>query len=686
VFRSINEAAAEAQPGDHVVIHAGVYRERVNPIRAGEEGAPIVYEAGPGEKVYLRASEVAPSKWVPVGGRVYGLDLGLVTFGVAAYQGHVDESLYGGFVPFHTQFNRNQPARPLGRWEEHLTRTLERQMAARDASGDPLRVEELTKAIGVTRAALGGLKEKGAPRPRTLGQVFLRGKPLIEVGTQRELGRIPGAWMVSDCGSDLLVHFPADVASPNEELVEIAVRHTVFSPRQRGLGHIHVRGLIVEHAANHFPTWGRNAWGQVGALSTRGGHHWLIEDCTVRYNRSLGIDCGSEGGIELIEDVVPGDGPGHQERDWSAAGYHLIRHNRIQDNGLCGIAGIGHHETRVICNVIERNNRAGHTSPYWEFAGIKFHFFFDGLIENNLIRDNEAHGIWLDNQWRGSRVRGNVVVNNLWSGINIEYGRGPLLVDHNVIAYTRQGSGIYGHDVADVTIAHNLLYANSHAGAWFAYATPRVAATDGCWDIQVVNNLILGNKVAAVGLPMDWGCAGNNVSDSNLLTGGGEYLDEGSGSRPPLFQITNRSHCGQIPGLTHGKTPQTREVVEKQFVDALRSAGIEAPDAAELERWHGHYLVSAELWRAATGCDQRSGIQIGVIRDGLHSRVVSWEFDFDDAVFGVETRPVEGCETDFNGETVGAGALPGPFQSLHRGRFHHTLWPRPGCPSGLLSS
>ncbi len=44
-FRTINAAAGQAQPGDRIVVFAGIYRERVAPVRGGEPGRPIVYEA-----------------------------------------------------------------------------------------------------------------------------------------------------------------------------------------------------------------------------------------------------------------------------------------------------------------------------------------------------------------------------------------------------------------------------------------------------------------------------------------------------------------------------------------------------------------------------------------------------------------------------------------------------------------
>jgi hypothetical protein len=456
-YRTINAAARDAQPGDTVLVHAGVYRERVCPPRGGEEGRPITCQAAPGEPVCIRGSEVFQPGWKREGGFWVG-SLAAVRFGAAAYGGLCDERLHGDFNPFLWQFNRARRARPHALVVEELERRIEdrgKRLAREVAAGADMLSGEGRKRRAGLLAELQARTGKEPAFARTLGQVFVDGEPLIEVETRADVETRPGTWMAAPGGDALWLN----VESPADRLVEISLRHTVFSPLTRGLGHIAVRGFTLEHAANHFPTWDREGWPQAGLLSTRGGHRWTVEDNTIRFAKSIGMDCGSEGdGIHIENRGEEEHGRLHDRdnMDTRGAGYHLIRGNRICDNGLCGLAGIRHTGTRVVGNVIERNNCDGWTSPWWEFAGIKFHFFFAGEIRDNLIRDNEAHGIWLDNQWRGSRITGNVIVNNLWSGINVELGRGPVTIDRNVIALTRQGDGIYGHDVADVTIEHNL--------------------------------------------------------------------------------------------------------------------------------------------------------------------------------------------------------------------------------------
>lgn len=67
-FQTISAAANVAQPGDVVTVHAGVYRERVNPPRGGTSDANrITYQAAPGEKVTITGSEPVKG-WEKVSG------------------------------------------------------------------------------------------------------------------------------------------------------------------------------------------------------------------------------------------------------------------------------------------------------------------------------------------------------------------------------------------------------------------------------------------------------------------------------------------------------------------------------------------------------------------------------------------------------------------------------------------
>ena len=65
-FRTIQAAAEVVQPGERVLIHAGVYREKVRPRRGGTgPDAMVTYQAAPGEEVVITGAESYPGPWEP---------------------------------------------------------------------------------------------------------------------------------------------------------------------------------------------------------------------------------------------------------------------------------------------------------------------------------------------------------------------------------------------------------------------------------------------------------------------------------------------------------------------------------------------------------------------------------------------------------------------------------------------
>lgn len=80
-FLTISAAAAVAQPGDTITVHAGVYRERINPPRGGDsDDKRIVYRAAPGETVEIAGSEPVHN-WTWVEDDVWKVSLPNAGFG-----------------------------------------------------------------------------------------------------------------------------------------------------------------------------------------------------------------------------------------------------------------------------------------------------------------------------------------------------------------------------------------------------------------------------------------------------------------------------------------------------------------------------------------------------------------------------------------------------------------------------
>ncbi len=80
-YRTINKAAAVAQPGDTVIVHGGTYREWVQPARGGtSESKRIQYRAAPGETVFVKGSERVTT-WTREGQGIWKLELPNSFFG-----------------------------------------------------------------------------------------------------------------------------------------------------------------------------------------------------------------------------------------------------------------------------------------------------------------------------------------------------------------------------------------------------------------------------------------------------------------------------------------------------------------------------------------------------------------------------------------------------------------------------
>src|SRR6185312_11729372 len=65
-LRTIQHAADLAQPGDTIIVHGGIYRERVSPSRGGtSDEKRIVFEAAHGEKPVITGAERVRN-WIKV--------------------------------------------------------------------------------------------------------------------------------------------------------------------------------------------------------------------------------------------------------------------------------------------------------------------------------------------------------------------------------------------------------------------------------------------------------------------------------------------------------------------------------------------------------------------------------------------------------------------------------------------
>ena len=602
-FKTISAAAERAGPGDTVLVRAGVYRERVSPARGGKPGAPVVFAAAEGEKVVVKGSEEWSPDWKPVEGHR------------GVYFAELDTNLLEHGNPYHAAI---------------VTGGSPRQLAARPT------------------------QEKAMPL--TLGQVFVDGDPLEQVAELEQVHKQAGTWIVSGDGKGIYIHFP-EPGKPAEHLVELSVRNRVFAPRRRGLGYIHVKGFIFEHCANQGP------FPQGGAVSVRSGHHWVIGGNTICYAKTVGLDCGSEyWDGKRIPDTAP------EDQRLMIGGHHLILGNTITDNGLCGIAGWNHQGTTIFGNVIARNNRLritkGGSIGWEEYAGIKLHAS-DALIEANLVRDNEAHGIWLDNGYRNARPTRNLVINNRMSGIFIELGTGRCLIDNNIVAGTREkgsfynGIGVYTHDASGVTVTHNLIMQNAGPGVVMRTVTNRGSRGEPVATSQqrIYNNILAGNGQPAVMLPYPSSRARDNRCDYNVFRRAGA---------PTLL--------GNVWSLG---TP-SGSALTKKLQAALQANGVSKAEWPGPSTWPA---VALAHWRLLMGMDAHSVDSASAVTTKLDSGDLSLSLQAGPDLLQIGCPAVRGVDRDYFGKGMPtSGRLPGPFQALRQGSNRLSLWPVGGKP------
>jgi len=253
---------------------------------------------------------------------------------------------------------------------------------------------------------------------------------------------------------------------PNENLVEINVRQTVFYPEKPGISYITVRGFTMIHAAT---PWAPPTAEQIGLIGTHWSKCWIIEDNDIRYSVCTGITLGkhgdefdntsqnsAEGYVKTIERAL--------KRGWSKdnIGHHIVRNNHIS---YCEQAGIVGSMGPVFCTVTGNIIHDIHVRRLFtgaEMAGIKFHGAIDTEISHNHIY-RTCRGIWLDWMTQGTRVTRNLLHDNGPSeDLFVEVNHGPFLVDNNIL------------------LSHNGVLVNSQGAAY-------------------VHNLILGRVRVIVG-------------------------------------------------------------------------------------------------------------------------------------------------------------------------------------------
>lgn len=390
-FLMISKGAESAMPGDTITVHAGTYREWINPARGGESDQKrIVYRAAPGEKVEIKGSEII-NNWKKDKNGIWKVIIPNSFFG--DYNPYRD-SIYGDWFNNHGRIHHT-------------------------------------------------------------GEVFLNGNSLYEKesldkvyssvadSNARDHEGSTYTWYCESTDDNTTIWANFQKHDPNRELVEISTRRTCFYPGKEGINYITISGFHISQAATQ---WAAPTAEQVGMISTHWCKGWIIENNVISNSKCSGITLGKERGSghnvwSADQGNVYNDGNIHYievvfrvlRHGWNKdhIGSHIIRNNTIfncEQTGICGSMG-------AAFSVIEKN----HIYNIWvkrqfsgaEIAGIKFHAAVDAIIRNNRIHDT-GRGIWLDWMTQGTRVSANIFYNNDLEDLFIEVSHGPFTVDNNI--------------------------------------------------------------------------------------------------------------------------------------------------------------------------------------------------------------------------------------------------------------
>src|SRR4051794_23003781 len=190
-FRTISRAAAIAQPGDTVLVHAGEYREWVKPPRGGlSDTRRITYEAAAGEHVVIKGSERVTG-WEPNGGTVW--------------KATVPNALFGSFNPFTEQIAGDWIVYPADAPRKHLADVY---------------------LNGLSFYEVSSLKEVENPQLRTEEiDNWTRVADRVRKPEQTQL-----VWYAEVGAEATTIWANFHDADPNAALVEINVRRSVFYP------------------------------------------------------------------------------------------------------------------------------------------------------------------------------------------------------------------------------------------------------------------------------------------------------------------------------------------------------------------------------------------------------------------------------------------------------------------------
>ncbi len=623
-FRTINRAAREALPGDVVTVHEGTYREWVNPRRGGlSDLRRITYQAAEGEHVVIKGSEEV-SGWERDGD---------------VWRTKVDNALFGDHNPF-----------ALTIWGDWLARPHDLPAHLGDVYLNGRSLDEALSLDAVRH-----------PERRT---------EIIDDWTQQVDPIEDPDWTTrvwyAEVGEDATTIWANfGDADPNDELVEINVRRSVFFPAEHHVDWITVRGFEMAHAAT---PWSPPTADQPGLVGPNWAKGWIIEDNHIHDSKCSAVSLGKEASTGDNYSALRGDKPGYQYQlesvfsalgigwDKERIGSHVVRRNHIHDCGQNAVVG----HLGCVFSTIEGNDIhhiATRRQFYgYEIAGIKLHAAIDVRIEGNHIHDCSL-GIWLDWQTQGTRLTRNVLHHNN-RDLFIEVSHGPYLVDHNVFA-------------SPVALENF-----SQGGAYVANLFGGTVRLEDVLDRATPYHRPHSTEVAGYAVIIG--------GDDRFI--GNVFADHESGA--PVSGLAGTAVYDDYPASIE----EYLDVTAGRFGDVEKFLGVKQ----YVDIRHNAYAGSAQAFGGEQDPHRVDGSFRVVVEDGtayLESRLDgAWDAVRTPAVDGRDLVRVRFVDANFedpdgrparldrdlvgNAKTHGEGYAPGPVANLGSGERRTQLWPQ----------
>lgn len=369
-LRSIQSAAEKATPGDTVEVHAGLYREWINPPHGGiSETERITFCAADGEAVEIRGSEVV-SGWTQESNGVWSA--------------RIPNANFGSHNPFDTLIHGDW-FKDFGRPHHTAAVYLDGEWLSEVADAEKICPMHWSAQVGsdwtTVRAHFGETDPNSS-----LVEVNVRPAVFYPIQTGINFITVSGF---------TLRHAATNWAPPTAEQVGLIGTHWSrgWIIENNTISHSRCCGITLgKHGDAYDNTSADSATGYVITIERALSHGWACD----------------------------------------TIGSHIVRNNHIHHCEQAGIVGsLGAIFSEITGNHIHHIH-VQRLFGGEEQAGIKIHAAIDSLIAGNHIHTS-YRAIWLDWMAQGTRVSRNLCHDNPEEDLFLEVNHGPFVIDHNLL-------------------------------------------------------------------------------------------------------------------------------------------------------------------------------------------------------------------------------------------------------------